>query len=1091
MPPRGDPGCVAVKGIAGSLAASDVIDALAAGAPPRDSLRACLERARRQLGPASGARQIFDVFVAPLVRELSMDAAIVLDSSESLAGVLVEPAGRIPLAAMSVCGWGGDLRRLRDATRGVPRADAPRWWIGCNGPTLRIVDAARAYSRRALEIDLDAAADDARALAVLRRLLTDRSGRRLAGLESMVDASDRHRIKVSDSLQEGVDAALTRLVCAFGGRRLRSRSPDAALAEALTVVYRILFLLFAEARQLVPGWHPVYRASYTIESLRPAAEGRRTPAGLWQSLQAITRLAHRGCRAGTLTVVPFNGRLFAPSAAPVADAIALDDRVARDVLLAITTRPARDRRERISYADLGVEQLGAVYERVLDYSPVVENRSTRLVSTGRRKSTGTFYTPRSITEYLVRRTLAPLLRDRSSTQILQLRVVDPAMGSGAFLVAACRYLATAYEAALVAEGCAAAAELSAADRAMFRRLVAQRCLYGVDRNPTAVQLARLSLWLCTLAADRPLTFLDHHFRTGNSLAGASAIDVARQAPGEPAGTSPLPLFEFDELAGAISALVRPRLAIATEPDDGADVVHRKERTIERLSGPAGPLAPGRASVDAWCSAWFWPSGVDRPPRAAWSALARASHGRDSGLPPSFARLWTSTIVDVARRERFFHWELEFPEVFFDENGRRLPDGGFDAVLGNPPWEALRGDAGTVEERAEARHAARALTRFSRESGCFLLQGGGHANLYQLFAERMLQLAARGGRVGMLTPSGLFSDHGCADLRRHLFDRMNVDSLVMFENRDAVFPIHRSMRFAVFTATKGQATGELRTRFGLRNAVVLDDVPDEGELPSNVTIPLGLVRRFSSGDLAVPDLHTNADRALLAHILDIAAPLGDPRGWHVRVGRELNATDDRRHFSSSGLPVLEGKAVEPYRANLGAASAFIDPATLARVFGSRIAAARPRLGYREVAASTNALTLIAAIIPARAVTTHTIFCVKQPLDPTVHLFLCGIFNSYVANWLVRLRGSTHVPAALIHELPVPVVAATDPLFVEICELARAAPDHGAVRATLQAAVAELYRLSAGQFAHVLDTFPLVAGADREAALECLRRRSHTV
>ena len=356
---------------------------------------------------------------------------------------------------------------------------------------------------------------------------------------------------------------------------------------------------------------------------------------------------------------------------------------------------------------------------------------------------------------------------------------------------------------------------------------------------------------------------------------------------------------------------------------------------------------------------------------------------------------------------------------------------------------------------------------------------------------MLQLTAPDGRIGMLTPSGLFTDHGCAELRRQLFDRVDVDSLVTFDNRQAVFPIHRSMRFAVFTATKGRPTRELRARFGLREPAVLDDAPDDGNTPASVTIPLTLVHRFSHEGLAVPDLRTTADRELLAHILQVARPLGDPRGWNAHVGRELNATDDRRHFSSCGLPVLEGKALEPFRANLDAAAAFIDPSTLSRVFGSRVTASRPRLGYREVAAATNALTLIAAIIPPRVVTTHTIFCMKEPADPNVHLFLCGVFNSYVANWLVRLRGGTHVAASLIHELPVPVCPPTDPLFTEICALTRAASSKEGARAALQAAVAELYQLGPQQFSRVLDTFPLVPRADRDAALDLLSRRSHTV
>src|SRR4029079_13588993 len=146
-------------------------------------------------------------------------------------------------------------------------------------------------------------------------------------------------------------------------------------------------------------------------------------------------------------------------------------------------------RERISYADLGVEQLGAVYERVLDLTPAVVDRAVVFSRSGRRKASGTFYTPRTLTDYLVRRTLAPLAKDRPATALLDLKIVDPAMGSGAFLVAACRYLADAYERALVRDGELATDDVDAGVRAGFRRTIALRCLYGVDRNPTAVQLA--------------------------------------------------------------------------------------------------------------------------------------------------------------------------------------------------------------------------------------------------------------------------------------------------------------------------------------------------------------------------------------------------------------------------------------------------------------------------------------------------------------------------------------------------------------------------------------------------------------------------
>jgi hypothetical protein len=274
----------------------------------------------------------------------------------------------------------------------------------------------------------------------------------------------------------------------------------------------------------------------------------------------MTRLAHAGCEAGDLRVTPFNGRLFSPARTPLAERRDLDDEAARRAVLALSTRAAPDRagRERITYRDLGVEQLGAVYETLLDYEPRLSHapdsrgRVTRPIVTlepgsGVRKATGTFYTPQPIADYLVRRTLSPLTHHARADDILQLRIVDPAMGSGAFLVAACRFLAREYERALIREGTCSPGDLDETARVVIRRTVAERCLYGVDLNPMAVQLARLSLWLATLAADRPLSFLDHRLQTGDSLLGAGSRTSAtrrgrRRDGGRTASYHSLPLM---------------------------------------------------------------------------------------------------------------------------------------------------------------------------------------------------------------------------------------------------------------------------------------------------------------------------------------------------------------------------------------------------------------------------------------------------------------------------------------------------------------------------------------------------------------------
>ena len=1063
-------------------------------------LRPTFEAALAELGPSASARSVYDRVAAPMAERFGF-RTVVSGGSGAVLRAELEGHGRIA-AVMVATAWGLDPSSAwRDAVRHGIGAGT-RWCLCVTGPALRIVDAARTYTRRFVEFDVAALVDGEETFAVLWALLRadafPRGGAPL--LDRAVGLSERYRGEIRTSLQQGVRDALRSLVGAF--TRSQRRSPrasrvagahQAAFDESLIVVYRVLFLLFAEARGLVPRWHPTYRHGYTIESLLPLVEGSVPPCGIWESLQAIARLAHRGCRAGALNVPPFNGRLFSPAQAPLADAVRLDDRAVQAALLALTTRAGRGGRERISYADLGVEQLGGVYESVLDYEPVEHSAPAApvLVRSGRRKATGTFYTPRSLTEFVVRRTLSPLVDGASSTAILALRVLDPAMGSGAFLVAACRYLAAAYETALLREGCLTPSELGPETRAGFRRVIAQRCLFGVDINPMAVQLGRLSLWLATLSRHKPLTFLDHHLRVGNSLAGASLEDVARRPP--PSGRRAvrpvaLPLFPWELTDPALAATVAPRLSLAVDPGDTIDQVRDKEQLLASLSGPRAPLGAWKAIADLWCAAWFGDPAA-RHSTAAFASMIDHLLGRAGSLPAHLADPLIQRLRETAGRERFFHWPLEFPEIFYGADGRGLDVPGFDAAIGNPPWEMLRADAGNPRARADAERWSSQLTTFSRASGVYRLQGDGHANLYHLFVERTLALVRQGGRLGLVLPSGFACDHGCAALRRGVFDRLAIDTFVTVENRDAVFPIHRGLRFLLLGGTTGGRTSTVPARTGIACAALLDDQPDSGRDPEAVEITRALIDRVSGAQCAVPDVRCRTDLALLTRIAFAIPALGDPEGWRVRFGRELNATDDRPHFVPSAerrrtdLPVVEGKQVRPFRVDLAASRHHLSAAAAARLLRGRQRYSVERLAYRDVASATNRLTLIAAVIPAGVVTTHTLFCLKTPVPTAVQHFLCGVFNSYVANYLIRMRVGTHVGAGIVDRLPVPRLDAEDPLFVGIATLSERLAGLEGDRKTatlLQARVAHLYGLSGAEFAHVLSTFPLVEAAEREEA-----------
>ncbi|HXH07798.1 MAG TPA: N-6 DNA methylase, partial [Vicinamibacterales bacterium] len=791
-------------------------------------------------------------------------------------------------------------------------------------------------------------------------------------------------------------------------------------------------------------------------------------------------------------VTPFDGRLFAPRHAPLAASVRIDDRVAASIVGALARS---DTGAPLSYADLGVEQLGAVYEQVLDFDPAVEPRGPGvqvILRRGvRRKSSGSFYTPRSITDYLVRRALHPLVERAMPEDVLALRVLDPAMGSGAFLVSACRYLARAYEEALVRSGAAGGGDFSETDRAGFRRLVAQRCLFGVDLNPTAVQLARLSLWLATLSGDRPLTFLDHALRVGNSLVGASPGDAGRRPfdsrrRRSRAGT---PLFGPDEEEAGLRPALGVRLALASQPDDTPASVEHKERALAELASDAGPLAGMRAAADLWCAFWFWGEGGPGPAEAG--ALVDHAAGRPTTLPPARAASMMARGRAVAARERFFHWPLEFPEVFYQAGGLPRPNPGFDAVIGNPPWKMLRGDTGTPEDRRRAREASTRLGRFARQSGLYRLHDGGQGNLYQLFLERSLMLLRTGGRFGLLLPSGLAVDLGSAALRRYLLDRCALDALVSLDNRDGIFPIHRSLRFLLLTGTKGPQTTRLACRMGERSPAALDAIPDAGapETAFPVSLTPALVRRIGGTDLVIPHLDSPFTAALVEKLAAFPA-LGSPSGWHARFGRELNATDDRDALSggTDGLPVVEGKHLAPFSIDLGRCRLRIAEAEAKRRL-PRAGFRRERLAYRDVTSSANRWPLIAVVLPAGVVTTHTVYCLRTPLPLEAQHFLCGVLNSFVVNYLVRLEVGTHVTTALVERLPVPRPDGDDPLFRAVASAARRlAVDPGDADAAgrLQGAAAALYRLTDDEWAGVLAGFPHASAAVREGSRRALAR-----
>ena len=451
------------------------------------------------------------------------------------------------------------------------------------------------------------------------------------------------------------------------------------------------------------------------------------------------------------------------------------------------------------------------------------------------------------------------------------------MGSGAFLVSAGRFLAAAWERALKERGDAMAARpvgrRSRGDASPGREPVPVRCGPQPDGGPTGAA-----------------------FAVAGDAGRRSAAVVSRSSPcgrQQPCGGLATGRARTTSGQGPTARAVAARLAVRVVGCRSCRYARAGGTSRRRRTTPPTSSMARRPRLRALHKTRAWPAG-----------RRRATCGASGGCPAdrtdtSITRCSTAALADrrssrvrsTPRVNGFasrahaigcFHWPLEFPEVFLDEEGRPRPDGGFDAVVGNPPWEMLRADA---RRDAAAAGEGEALVRFARDSGVYAWQGRGHANQFQLFVERALHVTRPGGRVGLIVPASLLTDEGSEPLRRGLIAANQLDTVTVFDNRRALFPIHRSVRFATFTAGRNGRTTAIRCRFGVTDSAAIHATPQ-------VTLTPRLVEQLSGPGLAIPDLPTPADLRLVEALSAAHPALADESGWHVTFGRELNATDDR-------------------------------------------------------------------------------------------------------------------------------------------------------------------------------------------------------
>lgn len=830
------------------------------------------------------------------------------------------------------------LRRVDDLTTGNLR-----WGILTNGARWRLYfSGARSVSEQFFEIDLGALVQrpeerqDLFALSKLERRhwlkVFALVFRREAFLPGVADSRTLHQRAIEEGryYEQRVASDLSDLV--FNrvfpelAHAIAEAEPAAPLEDvreaALILLYRLLFILYAEDRDLLPVRDERYDDYGLREKVRGDI-GRRKDLGdvfssslahYWPSMSELCRAINEG--DASIGLPPYNGGLFDPARAPLLDNIRLSDAVMAEAIDLLSFERTPEGRRYINYRDLGVQQLGSIYERLLEHEIVPGTEGDGIVvrpNIFARKTSGSYYTPDDLVGLIIDETIEPLVHscmdafsqrvsELASSQLtedrrmgrlkssdpaeklLELRICDPAIGSGHFLVNLVDYVADrVIEAMAEAEAAVedyisplteriqqirstiianaekrgwAVDEEQLDDRHIIKRMVLKRCIYGVDKNPMAVELAKVSLWLHTFTVGAPLSFLDHHIRCGDSLFGAwvrAGIDRA--------GEQGASLFLEGPLNRATRAAA-PMQILEGLTDAEIAEAHRSAEIFAEVDQMTAPLNAFLSLVHAF----EWLNLRRREDRAAVLSYFLGLHGDPINIASDAAKVCTETeegkrfadLLKQARelilQERFFNWEVAFPGVWhsWEERGRH---GGFDAVIGNPPWDRIKlqqvewfaarrpeiagapraadrkrmiaemqdaGDplAGEYEHAAER---AKAAARMARDCGDYPLLSRGDINLYSLFVERAMTLVKPAGMVGLLTPSGIASDKTAAHFFKSVATEGRLKTIFDFENKKVFFrDIHASFKFCVFVASSTRVQGPAKCAFFLHSTAELHD-----------------------------------------------------------------------------------------------------------------------------------------------------------------------------------------------------------------------------------------------------------------------------
>jgi hypothetical protein len=748
----------------------------------------------------------------------------------------------------------GDGTRRRSAWGALQEylnaADDALWGLACNGPRLRLGRDNASLTRPAwLEADLERIFAEERFadFSVLWLVLhASRFGHgdqppEAAPLEAWRAAARERGSRARAQLRVGVEQALRELGQGFlahpTNAEVRAQLASGALTsqeyfnELLRLVYRLIFLLTVEEREILhpadasPEARTLYAEGYGLRRLRERAvrrAGYDRHTDLWASLRPVFAALGRTGGEPALGLQGLGG-LFSPRQCPHLDAATLENRVLLAALFRLAWIREGDALARVNWRDMGPEELGSVYESLLELVPVVGEEGRRFGFAGAdesagnaRKLTGSYYTPDELVQELLDSALEPVVAERLAARpheqeqaLLSISVIDPACGSGHFLLAAARRLAT--HVARVRSGGTPGAE----EYRHALRDVVTHCIHGVDRNPMALELARMALWLEAYTPDRALGFLDHHLVCGDALLGL--LDAAVLQDGIPddafkaltgddkdivktlrkLNRDGRKALEQQKKKGALSfqlgthSLAEAFAGLEALGDERIESVEAKRARYAELRAEA-ERSPVAVAADLFLAAFLMPKRLAPGERVLTESSARERFPTAGTLTMALEGILAPehslvrTVRETCRELRVLHWPLAFPQVF--------EQGGFDVVLGNPPWERIKlqeqeffasrapevakarnkaardraiaalerapqesPERALFEEFTDAKQQAEAASVFCHAEARYPLTGVGDVNTYAVFAETAYRIVREHGRVGIVVPTGIATD----------------------------------------------------------------------------------------------------------------------------------------------------------------------------------------------------------------------------------------------------------------------------------------------------------------------------------------------